>query len=159
MEERKMINEDNLKELEEFPPHKDEEVLKQEAIISRLKENEVKKEALNKIVVTNHGVEYNGDMTAQSNMGDAGTIVNWMFNKNIGTAFKGQASQLPDGHPAKELFQGIGDIFDGLYKTIYIDQKTNWKGADNKVHRVQGESILEALLETMKVKGSIVAKK
>ena len=113
---------------------------------------QIRNKKLEGMTVTNNTVEFDANMSAQSNMGDAGTLANWLFNKTITESLK-MASLAPD---ATNELKYIAGLFEQVYQGVYKDNKINWKGADNKIHQVQGESILEALLQTMTKKGQII---
>jgi len=116
--------------------------------------NILKKEALESIKVQVNSIPYDGDLVAQSNMGDVGTIANWMFNKKMVETLN-LVSQAPD---ATDELKYLSAILSQVYKGVYKDTKVDWKGADNKLHNVEGESVLEALYAVMQSKSSIIEK-
>ena len=115
---------------------------------------QIRNKKLESMTVITNTVEFDANMSAQSNMGDAGTLANWLFNKTITDSLK-LASTAPD---ATNELKYIAGLFEQVYQGVYKDNKINWKGADDKIHKVQGESILEALMKTMTKKGSIIEK-
>ncbi len=129
-----------------------EEMALEQAEDAKARVSKTKKLQLEAIIVSQHGVDYDGNMLAQSNMGDAGTIANWLFNKTLADSMA-QAASAPDATNELKFIAGlIGQVYQG----VYIDTKIGWKGADNIMHQVQGESVLEALHKTMLTKGQII---
>ena len=138
--------------LEEFPPENDEVVLAEAEEDARIKAKKERDAKLAEMTVKQYSIEYNADMVAQSNMGDAGTLANWMFNKTIVDTLAAVASA-PD---ATNELKYIAGLFGQVYEGVYKENKVGWKGADDKMHEVEAESILKALHQTMLKKGEII---
>jgi len=131
-----------------FPPEEDEEVI---AEAERQKAAKMKEYLINHSTVTINGVEFDTNTTGQLNMSAVGAIANWQFNLRM-TQYLQQLSD-----PSPEM-QGLIKLFIGMYKGLYKDTKVEWKGTDSKIHRVQVESILEALKKGMDAKGEVYSK-
>ena len=144
--------------LNEFPPSEDNVILEMEAMDAMLDIKDAKIKELENILVEQHGVEYDGNMKAQHNMSAVGTLANWKFNQALGQLLL-QASMNTDMPEAsRAVIATLGQATIGIYNAIYKDTKMLWKGADNEIHTVQGESILESLEKAMYEVGKIVAK-
>jgi len=117
--------------------------------------DDLKKKELANLTVKQHNVEFDADETAQNNMTSVLSIANWQFNKNSSTMLYQLASNPALSPEAKALIEVLAQGFDGLYKQIY-KQKIFWKGADNKAHEVEAETVGEALYKTMSTKSSII---
>jgi len=114
-----------------------------------------KKEKLESLVIKQNNVPLDANETAQNNMTSVLAIANWQFNKNISTTLKLVANNPNTDDVAKAMLLGLSDIFSSLYNNIY-KQKIFWKGADDKPHTVEAETIAEALLKAMKMKAKII---
>ena len=134
----------------------DEMFAEEQAILNTKEAKKAKEEAIENLVVKQHGVPYAADNMSQARMTSTGAIANWMFNKNIGNTLKAVADRPETDDVTKAMLTGLSDIFNGVYKEIYIDQKIGWKGADGKLHSVQGESVLEALYKSMQEVGKVI---
>ena len=91
----------------------------------RLKREKV--ETLDSLVITANTVLYDANGKSLGNMASVVSLANWNFNKLL----------------------SLGKTNAVAYKTVYKDTLVNWKGADNKIHTVQIESICEALNASM----------
>jgi hypothetical protein len=118
---------------------------------------ELKEEKLNSLTVKVGNIEYLGDDISQNRMGNTGVLANWIFNKSIGSVLKQVALDPSTDDVTKAMLNGLGDIFNNIYKSVYKDNKLGWKGADNKIHMVQAESVLEALMKTMQEVGKTIS--
>jgi hypothetical protein len=116
-----------------------------------------KKEALENITVKVSSIPFNGNDVSQNRMGNMGVLANWIFNKSIGSTLRQVAEAPETDDVTKAMLAGLADIFDGIYKAVYKDNKLGWKGADDKIHMVQAESVLEALMKTMKEVGKTIS--
>ena len=114
-----------------------------------------KKEKLESLVIKQNNVPLDANETAQNNMTSVLAIANWQFNKNISTTLKLVANAPNTDDVTKAMLLGLSDIFDGLYKNVY-KQKIFWKGADDKPHTVEAETIAEALFKAMQMKAEII---
>jgi hypothetical protein len=116
-----------------------------------------KKEKIQNLVVKVGSIPYAGGDTSQNRMGNTGVLANWIFNKSIGPTMRAVANNPETDDVTKAMLNGLGDIFDGIYKSVYKDNKLGWKGADNKIHMVQAEKVLEALMKTMQEVGKTIS--
>ena len=142
----------------EVLPHEDPIAIEIKKENIEYAKSQKKKKKIEKLVVNQHNVPYSGDDISQNRMGNTLAIANWKFNESIGNVFLQQSGAMPEGHPAKELFSGLGAVFNGLYKGIYKDTKLDWKGADKTMHHVEAESIGEALYSVMVEVGKEIKK-
>jgi len=144
-----------MEEIYEIPPEEDEEAIKVAQAQLVYEQEKEAKEALSSMTVKQHNVEFDANEKAQNNMTSVVAIVNWQFNSNIHTMLDKVASNpaLPD--EAKMLIQGLSQGFEALYKEVYKTE-VFWKGADSKAHKVQAETIAEALFATMSKKAGII---
>jgi hypothetical protein len=99
-------------------------------------------------------VEYDTNLKAQINMTSVGAIANWQFNLRLVDQMKRLAENPDTSVEMKQFAQIIAEAYNSLYKGVRLD----WKGADNKMHDVQVESILEVLHKSMITKKDIVKK-
>jgi len=113
------------------------------------------KDTLSNLKVELRNVEFDANETAQNNMTSVLAIANWQFNANISTTLTQVANNPNTDEVTKAMLSGLATIFDGLYQGVY-KQKIFWKGADNKSHEVQAETIAEALYKAMKMKANII---
>lgn len=141
--------------MDDIPVVTEEELARERAEAAAELAQELKKEALESIKVQVNSIPYDGGLVAQSNMGDVGTIANWMFNKKLVETLE-LVSQSPD---ATAELKYLSTILTQVYQGVYKDTQVNWKGADNQIHSVQGESVLEALYAVMQTKSSIIEEK
>jgi len=119
---------------------------------------QLKPEVIKNIVATINGVPYAGDDRSQNRMTSVLSIANWQHNKNIGPTLR-QVAESPDTDDVtRAMLLGLAQIFDGIYQTIYKDIKVDWKGADDKLHSVQVESIATALYTAMQQVGEVIKK-
>ena len=147
-----------IDEMMEFPPENDPMAIKVAQENKNAELNSLKKKAIESITVTIHNVKYAGDDVSQNRMGNTLAIANWKFNQAIGITLANQANSLPDDHPAKSLFSGLANVFNGVYHAVYKDTKLDWKNADGKISHVEAESIGEALFAAMTKVGEEIKK-
>ena len=93
----------------------------------------LKQEAKDLLEIEVNGVSYDGDTVSINYMSSVVAIANFKFNQAIA------------------LGMTPTEAYDEVYK-----QTIGWKGADNEVHQVQGESVAEALEEAMGAVANIV---
>lgn len=93
----------------------------------------LKEENKQTLTISVNGVEYDADTTAINYMSSVVSLANFKFNQVIAAGTS----------PAMS--------YEAVYK-----QTVGWKGADNKVHQVQVESIAEALESAMGKVANIV---
>ena len=129
-----------------FPPEEDEEVLAQ----AKADKAKVKQQhALKNLTIKVHGIEYDANDGSQLNMSALGAISNWKFNQTI-LAYLEEIQ-----NPSAEL-AGFTKMFGDAYNAQYKTNKVKWKGTDNKLHKVQVESVLEALERAVDQTSAIV---
>jgi hypothetical protein len=95
----------------------------------------IKEDSKDNLQVTVNGVTYDGDTVAINYMSSVIAVANF---KMINAMYQ-QVKMIPE--VSRSVFEQM--VFD-TYETIY-KQTIGWKGADNVVHQVQGESVAEAL--------------
>jgi hypothetical protein len=115
-----------------------------------------KQRAINSIQVTIDDITFDGDATAQHNMSATGTIANWLFNKNIAPTLQAVADNPDTDDVTRAMLNGLADIFEGVYKSVYKDTAIGWRAADNTIHQVGGEQVLTALLASMQKVGEVI---
>jgi hypothetical protein len=89
---------------------------------TKINKSAIKQDNKDNLVVTVNGVTYEGDTVSMNYMSSVSAIANFKFNAL--------------------LAQGIApsDAYTAIYKSTI-----GWKGADDVVHQVQIESVIEAL--------------
>lgn len=131
----------------EIPTKKklEEEVLRLEKEDEKNKElsekKEQKKKNLDELVIDHHTVLYDANQKAIGNMGMVIAIANATFNKAVSVGIDGAVMTLKDA-----------------YNYVYKEQTVTWKGADNKPHKIQLESLVEASQKAMTKKAEILFK-
>jgi len=151
--------ETNFEELERelgVMPHEDPmaQIVARDEMIAGMKKKAI--DAINSIQVEQHGVFYDGDPKAQHNMSAVGTVANWRFNQAVLMSLDRTMRALPDDSPLKPVFAIFDEAMRAAYNNIYHNSKIQWTGADNSLHNVQIESILESLEQSMRTVGEIV---
>ena len=126
-----------------------------EKLLSEEKERQAIQEALATLQVKQSGVPFDAHESAQNNMTSVLAIANWQFNKNISVTLKNAAGLPTTDEVTKAMLEGLASIFDGLYDLTY-KTKIGWKGADNKPHAVQAETVAKALYKAMRLKSKIL---
>ncbi|AXH14377.1 hypothetical protein CP985_05595 [Malaciobacter mytili LMG 24559] len=100
-----------------------------------------KEKELNSLVIDYNTVLYDANGEALGNMSTVISIANATFNKAISIGIDGTVMSL-----------------ENAYNYVYKEQTVNWKGADNKAHTVQIESLVEASQKAMIKKAEILFK-
>jgi len=100
-----------------------------------------KQKELNKLVIDHNTVLYDAHGEALGNMATVIAIANATYNKAISVGINGTIMDLVDA-----------------YNYVYKNQTVTWKGADNKPHTVQLESLVEASQKAMTAKAEILFK-
>ena len=143
--------------IEEFDPMNDPMVIKAKEREDALKAVEAKKEALANLQVDNNGVPYDADRTAISNMNAVTSIANWKFNQAVGNTFSMLAQDPTRDEQTKAMFGAMAYVFNEVYEGVF-KTKLPWKGADNKIHQVEAESIAESLEKAIHELAQVVTK-
>jgi len=100
-----------------------------------------KEEELKSLTIDINTVLYDANQEALGNFATVISIANATFNKAISIGIDGTVMSLEDA-----------------YNYVYKEQTVNWKGADNKWHTVQIESIVQTAQDAMTKKAEILAK-
>lgn len=123
-------------------PWKTQEELKKEADEKVKQETKTQKaKELNELVINHNTVFYDANQESIGNMGTVISIANATFNKAISVGIEGNVMTLTDA-----------------YNYVYKEQTVAWKGADNKGHTIQLESLVEASQKAMTKKAEILFK-
>lgn len=117
------------------------EIEKAEQLKLKAKNKRLKEEELNSLVINHNTVLYDAHGEALGNMATVIAIAGAIFNKAISVGINGT----------------IMDLLDA-YNYVYKNQTVTWKGADNKPHTVQIESLVEASEKAMNSKAEILFK-
>ncbi len=100
-----------------------------------------KEKELNELVINHNTVLYDANGEALGNMATVIAIANATYNRAISVGINGTIMDLVDA-----------------YNYVYKNQTVTWKGADNKPHTVQLESLVEASQKAMTAKAEILFK-
>lgn len=100
-----------------------------------------KEKELNELVIDHNTVLYDAHGEALGNMATVIAIANATYNRAISIGINGTIMDLVDA-----------------YNYVYKNQTVTWKGADNKPHTVQLESLVEASQKAMTAKAEILFK-
>ncbi|PHO09784.1 hypothetical protein CPG37_07140 [Malaciobacter canalis] len=114
-----------------------EEIDKERQIQAKIQ----KEEELKSLTIDINTVLYDANQEALGNFATVISIANATFNKAISIGIDGTVMSLEDA-----------------YNYVYKEQTVNWKGADNKWHTVQIESIVQTAQDAMTKKAEILAK-
>ena len=118
----------------------------------------IKDDVISKLVVDVNGIPFAADDISQNRLSATGTIANWLFNKALGETFV-QLSQNPDlDDNTKAMFGGLGQVISQIYDQVYAQTEIGWKGADNQIHMVHGQDVLNALYKSMQAVGNVIHK-
>ena len=131
----------------------DDPIIEEEGIKDQKRVNKIK--ALETLKVVQNNVPFDANEPAQNNMTSVLAIANWQFNKNISTTLELVANDPNTDDVTKAMLLGLSNIFNGLYNNIY-KQKIFWKGADNKAHNVEAETVAKALYKAMQMKAQVI---
>lgn len=100
-----------------------------------------KEKELSELVINHNTVLYDAHGEALGNMATVIAIANATYNRAISVGINGTIMDLVDA-----------------YNYVYKNQTVTWKGADNKPHTVQLESLVEASQKAMTAKAEILFK-
>ena len=90
-------------------------------------EKQMKIEKLDSVIITHNTVAYDADGRSIGNMSAVMGVANFKFNQAVAG----------------------GATYADAYQAIYKDSTVFWKGADNKLHKVQIESVCKVLEKSM----------
>lgn len=108
---------------------------------------EAKAKELNELVIAMNTVNYDANQEAIGNMAAVVAVATATFQRAISIGvIKAGETGVTVMTPAE------------AYKYVYKDQTVTWKGADNKPHTVQLESLVEASQKAMTAKAAILFK-
>ena len=102
-----------------------------------------------KLIIEHEGVEYQVRTKDLPNFSSVGAVANWQFNLRL----RNYLDAVPDKSDELEAF---ANVFATIYDNVYKVNKVSWIGADDKLHTVQVESVLETLYEGMKEKERVI---
>lgn len=108
---------------------------------------EQKEKELNELIIDHNTVLYDANGEALGNMATVIAIANATFNRAISVGIISGDSNEPS----------ILSL-EAAYIYVYKNQTVTWKGADNKPHKVQLESLVEASQKAMTEKSKILFK-
>jgi hypothetical protein len=100
-----------------------------------------KEKELSELVIDHNTVLYDAHGEALGNMATVIAIANATYNRAVSVGINGTIMDLVDA-----------------YNYVYKNQTVTWKGADNKPHTVQLESLVEASQKAMTAKAEILFK-
>ncbi|WP_419768588.1 hypothetical protein [Arcobacter sp.] len=106
-----------------------------------------KTKELNELVIDINTVLYDANQEAIGNMAAVVAIATATFQRAISVGIVKAGETVPTIMTPAEA-----------YKYVYKDQTVTWKGADNKPHTVQLESLVEASEKAMTAKAAILFK-
>lgn len=121
-----------------------EDIKRKQEYESTLNKKEIKlqkQKELNELVIDHNTVLYDAHGEALGNMATVIAIANAIYNRAISVGINGTIMDLVDA-----------------YNYVYKNQTVTWKGADNKPHTVQLESLVEASQKAMTAKAEILFK-
>lgn len=152
------IKNENQEEVLEEPFIDPEEDARVQAENKRAHLNKLKNKIISELVVDINNIPFAADDQSQNRLSATGTIANWLFNKALGDTFTQLAQDPKLDAGTKAMFGGLGNVITQIYSKVYEQTEIGWKGADDKIHLVHGEDVLNALYMSMQKVGEIIHK-
>jgi len=145
-----MTEEEELEQnLIDFPPEKDENLIKQ-AIEEEAAT--LKKEAIASLQTEFNGVLFDAEDTSQNRMSATGTVANYLFIKNLKDTLAYYANE-PD---ATDDFKRLAGIMSQVFDGVYVTESIPWKANDTTLVNVSSGTIIEVLYKTLQSLSSVI---